>query len=178
MNILGRHSRHQLTVLACCLALSFLAIFEATCSLMELIKNNLTFQGTPKGRFTSHSTRPTTSELRRKQKFMESLSLAKHNTEPKGLKPRWPRYPLRCTAANHGKYFLCKLPRCSLFEFCRETRRFCWKSWKTTSWPQAHGSSEREGNVTCHLRHVSSRARPRDTNIQNRVYAAFHFYAF
>lgn len=177
MNILGRHSRHQLTVLACCLALSFLAIFEATCSLMELIKNNLTFQGTQKAVLLPTVQDPRLQNCEGSRNSWNRCHW-QNNTEPKGLKPRWPRYPLRCTAANHGKYFLCKLPRCSLFEFCRETRRFCWKSWKTTSWPQAHGSSEREGNVTCHLRHVSSRARPRDTNIQNRVYAAFHFYAF
>lgn len=66
---------------------------------------------------------------------------SKHNTKSKRLKPRWPRYPLRCTAANHGNCFLCKQPRSSLFEICREMLRFGCKSRKTTSWPQAHGAA-------------------------------------
>ena len=57
MNVLERHSRHQLTILVCWpkslalklqFALSFLRIFEATCSLIELNRINLTFQGTEK----------------------------------------------------------------------------------------------------------------------------------
>ena len=198
MNILGRHCRHQLTVLACChavmlscclkspalklqYALSFLRIFEATCSLKELIKISLTFQGNKKAAWTVN-TRPTNCEGSKNSwnRCGNRCHWQNTNTESKHLKPRWPRYPLRCTAANHSKYFLCKLPRCSLFEVCRETLRFCWKSWKTTSWPQPHGSFEREGiNATCHLRVMwYHHARPRNTKHSNRVYAAFYLWLF
>lgn len=168
MNILRRHSRHSSlywhavwSPLKLQFVLSPLTISEATCSVKELNKINLTFQGNNKAVLL-----PTTQDPRlvKAAKIHGIAVTDKHNTKSKRLKPRWARYPLRCTAANHANYFLCKLPRCSLFEIYRETLRFCWKSRKKTSWPQAHGSFEREGNVTCHVRHVITPDRPRDTN--------------